>query len=144
MRALLIPDNAMELVEDFLDERKIDYREIPNADENMLGPSNDKDTSKKAAEFNYPRSGTQRHRVLMALAEAGEHGLTRDEICEWLQKRRRKKISESAIDARVWELEKKMGYIEPTGRARMTQTGALAEVLTISRLGALMISQNER
>jgi hypothetical protein len=123
--------------EDLHDE--FDTLEDPS--ENKLGPSVPEGGSKSAAKFNYPRSGSQRHRILIAIYKSGERGMTRDEVWAKMQKDGgKKKMAEGAIDARVWELgPKNMGYIAPNGHYRDTPSGSQAEVLVLTEKGLAAI-----
>lgn len=93
--------------------------------ENAVGPYR-KDggaTQRQAAYDNYPRSGSQRYRVLMALMGTG-NGMTRDELARSLE------LPDSSVDARVWEL-KRGGWIAESGLTRETAQGSQANLLFI-------------
>ena len=95
---------------------------------NDLGPfARDSDTSRDAALDNYPRTGTQRHRVLEAL-RARPAGLTRDELTTLLH------LPDSTVDPRVWELVRG-GWVVETARKRPTRTGSEARVLELTAKG---------
>lgn len=93
--------------------------------ENSVGPSHGAATSRKAALDNYPRSGSQRHRILLALRN---RGMTREEIEFALQ------LSGNAVRPRVDELMKG-GWVEATDRTRKTTLGSDAEVLVATTKG---------
>ncbi len=107
----------------------------PYSDE--VGPYGDSETSKLAAIDNFPRSGSQRRRVLHSLVASGERGKTRDEISQELG------LRDSSVDARVWELEKG-GWIEESDAVRETSSGskAVVMVLTSDAVTALLDPQN--
>lgn len=91
-------------------------------DENALGGfrAGDHPTSRKAAVFNYPRSGNQRHKILMELIQR-PGGLITDELLELTR------IPYVSASARVTELCDG-GWIENSGRTRHTRLGADAIV----------------
>lgn len=93
--------------------------------QNQLGPYGDSTTSQQAALSNFPRSGSQRHRVLWAYIRAGSKGCTRDELSASLH------LPDSSIDPRVWEL-KNSGWIKPNGKQRITRAQSQAEVLILT------------
>lgn len=125
------------LLYDELDEREIDYKSIlidfttenhdafsklDDPSENRLGPfASDSDTSRKAALANFPRSGSQRNRILRAVEES-RNGMTRPEIAEDLG------ISENSVRPRVKELIEG-GWLEDTDDTRLTDSGQEASVL---------------
>jgi hypothetical protein len=87
-----------------------------------VGPFNKgSDTSRLAALQNYPRSGTQRERILQVIEESGG-GLTRDELAQQLH------FPDSSVDPRVRELIDG-GWIEESVETRPTRTGADAHIL---------------
>ena len=93
-----------------------------------LGPfSKGSETSRKAALDNYPRSGSQRWRILRVLGTTLS-GLTRDEIAAALD------IPDSSTDARVGEL-RDAGFIEESDRTRPTRHGSQAAVLIVTQKG---------
>lgn len=103
--------------------------------QNALGPfSSESDTSREAALFNYPRSGTQRWQVLTAIVSSG--GRTRDQLSEQLH------LPDSSVDARVWEL-KKGGWIEESGRKERTRAAAEATVLVATTHGREEVQRQE-
>lgn len=105
---------------------------VAQAHDNALGPVGSQDTSRKAALQNYPRSGTQRNRILRLAAHmTGQErygGVTRDEVVVALE------MKESSVHPRVLEL---LGgeWLEETGRTRPTRTGADAVVLAATMKG---------
>lgn len=113
-----------------------DSSEIPGgADANELGPfSSESETSRGAALLNYPRSGTQRWKVLTAIVSSG--GRTRDQLSEELH------LPDSSVDARVWEL-KKGGWIEESSRKERTRAAAEATVLVATTHGREEVERSE-
>lgn len=103
----------------------------------MGGFSKDSETSRKAALDNYPRSGSQRHRVLLALASAENKGMTRDELAQKLS------LPDSSVDGRCWELIRGEWAVK-TGETRKTQHGSDADVLTLTQKGWDAVRQKER
>jgi hypothetical protein len=90
--------------------------------DNQLGPfQNHSATSLQAALDNYPRSGGQRARVLLAIAYAGEAGLTDEEIAEAT------KLSPSSARPRRIELLQGM-LICGAPTKRKTKSGSHAQV----------------
>jgi hypothetical protein len=81
-------------------------------------------TSRQAALDNYPRSGTQRWRIIEALAETPE-GLTREQLSELLG------IVLNSILPRVVELLN-AGWIEESGGTRKTRQRCNAAVLVLT------------
>lgn len=65
----------------------VPYRDGPAPGENQLGRWRARsDTARKAALANYPRSGNQRHRILLyAVAEGARRGITSDEVARDLK-----------------------------------------------------------
>lgn len=127
-----IPSRVLADVEDLLDANGLRYVvERPNPGENKLGPFTKKsDTSRRAALKNYPKSGSQRWRVLRAIRDSGEQGMTRDELAHFLQ------LPDSSVDGRVWELKQGDWAID-SEQTRTTQSGGEAHALVLS-LKALM------
>jgi hypothetical protein len=103
---------------------------------NALGGfrGSDPSTSREAALGNYPKSGSQRHEILLALFKAGSHGLTFDEA--------REQLDIYSTDRRLDELVKG-GWAERTERTRATSRGAEAIVYTISAKGSDWIKNRE-
>lgn len=101
---------------------------------NRIGPSQSHSaTSKNAAIDNYPRSGSQRHRVLVAIATAGERGKTRDELEIELQ------LPGSSVRPRVVELESGDFITAHPEKTRTTQNGSEARVLVLTERGQRMM-----
>lgn len=111
-----------------LDNRKTTVDEDPK--ENRLGKfrAGQSDTARKAAIQNYPRSGTQRHMVLMAIVLAGEEGRTSDEIS------RDYEIRLYTVKPRIVEL-REGGWIEMNGKMRPSETGAGVDVHVATEKG---------
>lgn len=98
--------------------------------DNDLGPFQaHSDTSRAAAIANYPRTGTQRGRVLAAIA-ASEDGLTDEEITA------RTGIASSSERPRRVELVQAELVID-SGRRRPTSTGSLAVVWVANMYGRI-------
>jgi hypothetical protein len=142
-----LPQEVRDSLEDLLDEAGVEW-----SLENLPDPGKDKSlpynkgskTSKAAAKVAYPRAGTHRWHVMWAFAQAGERGLTRDEVYA-IMKRKIPKMKKSGLDARVWELgERNLGYITPNGKMRPTNTGSQAEVLILSASGAEAMKKFEK
>lgn len=95
-------------------------------DRNELGGfrQDEGDTSRRAALDNYPRSGNQRHQILMAVFRAGSHGMTFDEV--------RQQNDIYSADRRMSELVDG-GWLERTERERRTQHGSMANVMICSQ-----------
>jgi hypothetical protein len=127
-----IPANVLADVEDLLDGAQLRYRvEEQDPTTNGLGPfSKNSDTSRQAALLNFPKSGSQRERVLCAIRDSGEEGMTRDELARFLQ------LPDSSVDGRVWEL-KRGRWICESDRIRHTQNGAGAHALMLTVRGLL-------
>jgi hypothetical protein len=108
--------------------------------ENRLGPShhNAPETSGQAAEANFPRSGTQRAKVLRSiydtvvfapdLSVSWPGGLTLDEIAN------RTNLVGNSVRPRRKELEA-AGLIEDSGRRRSSNMGHPAVVWTLTDEG---------
>lgn len=88
----------------------------PDADDIGKFRADPKPTELKAAVAVYPRTGSQRRRVLDAIAEAGERGLTNEEIgkvpgiADTAHRTRRKELVEG-------------GWVEDSGRVRASDSG---------------------
>lgn len=90
-------------------------------DENRLGGfTRDSEESRKAAIGNYPKSGNQRHRIMLYVFKQGPHGATFDEC--------RNQLDIYSSDRRISELVDG-GWLERTGRARRTSHGEDASVV---------------
>lgn len=98
--------------------------DVDRPDAPAIGRSHaiDPGTSRRAAALNAPRAGTQRGQCLAAIAAAGEHGATWDEL--------EVTLGMYSAQKRVSEL-KLTGWIEPSGR-RPTRRGALAEAYVLT------------
>lgn len=109
----------------------------PTPSANQLGgfPAGS-ETARKAAIDNYPRSGNQRHRVLMAIAGAGERGRTREELAADLR------LPDNSVRPRVRELIEG-GWVRATERTRPTGTGSQSEVLALSEKGRAEVHDRE-
>lgn len=100
---------------------------LPPPDRKALGAfQRESSTSRKAALDNYPRSGTQRERILKLVALHAEDGRTRDELCVALE------LDVSSVNPRISEL-KEGGWIEQDGdRTRKTRRGSEAAVMVLT------------
>lgn len=106
---------------------QISLLDPPRHDADRAGASHrgDPATSRDAARANFPRSGSQRHRVLVAVAAAGERGLTAEEAAHATGMR--SGVSGNSAAKRLSEL-KQAGYATPTGDTRKTANGCEAHV----------------
>jgi hypothetical protein len=94
-------------------------------DQNRLGGfTRDSETSRQAAIGNYPRSGNQRHKVLLCVFKQGQHGATFDEV--------RELTGIYSSDRRFSELVEG-GWLERTERTRRTGRGEEAVVCITSQ-----------
>lgn len=80
------------------------------------------DTSRKAALDNYPRSGSQREKVLACIRAAGVAGRTAHEVAE------KTGLYYGSVTPRIGEL-KRGGWIQATDATRVSEHGSEAEVL---------------
>lgn len=96
----------------------------------------DPDTSKKAAKIVYPRTGSQRHLALMAVAICGNSGAIADDVS------RLTKIPWRSITPRLGEL-KRAGWITPDGRTRVGEMGAQQEVIVLTEKAKEWIKKKE-
>jgi hypothetical protein len=76
----------------------------------------------------FPRTGSQRRLILDAVAAAGEHGITHDELAAIPE------VSDRAHRTRRKELEM-AGWVEDSGRTRLTVTGTDAVVWVLTEQG---------
>jgi hypothetical protein len=112
----------------------IGHPEVLDPRASELGPfARRSRASRNASLENYPRAGSQRERVLLAIARAGQRGYTRDELAERLE------LPDSTVDARVSEL-KRGGFLRDTDLARATRAGGRAQVLAITRKSEVMLN----
>lgn len=95
-------------------------------------------TSRNAALAVYPRSGTDRYAIFMAIAASGEVGRTRDELAGEL------KMSPNTVRPRVVELLDNDWLEVAELRTRKTVTGADSEVLILSQKGWREYVEKER
>lgn len=89
------------------------------------------DTSRRAALDNYPQSGSQRWKVLMALVESEDQGATYAELAEMTGLGGG---ASGSAGKRVSELRRD-GWIEPTGRTRLTPLGSESQVMVVTDAG---------
>lgn len=101
---------------------------VPEQDVRGRAHSEGPDTAKAAAAANAGRSGSQKHRVFLAIGAAGYEGRTFDEL--------RRELDMYSAQKRLHDL--KLGeWVAPRddGAKRPTETGALAEVYVLSNKG---------
>jgi hypothetical protein len=91
-------------------------------------PAGTSGRSRDAAIDVYPRSGTQRHDLLLAVSRA-ENGLTCDQA-EMITS-----LPHQSASARWNELWHDYRLIKPTGRTRRTRNGSHADIFVLSDLG---------
>lgn len=104
----------------------VDKDDHVDLDRRRLGPfARASDTSRHAALDTYPRQGTQRHRVLGAVAKKLSMGATADEVAEALD------MPTQTVGPRVFEL-REGGWLEPDGRTRLTRNGSEASVMILT------------
>jgi len=113
--------------------------ELPDPGDERLGgfhapKSGAPETEREAAIDVYPRSGTQRRRVLEAIAAAGDAGMTDDELTLELG------ICRAA--ARRCEL-KGDGWVEDAGRRRRTSVDGTAAAWRLTERGRAQIGRLE-
>lgn len=107
-------------------------------DENKIGgfrkggPS----TSKAAAIQIYPRTGSQRYRILMAIRQAGDHGLTAHETAEATG------ILYRSVTPRIGEL-KNGGWVRANGKTRRSDMNMQVEVLVLTPKAIQWIEEKE-
>lgn len=140
---------ASDAVVDWLDDQGWRYKMMGESVEfsvvqaldpakNELGGfrSTDPDTSRKAAQDNYMRSGSQSHKLFLAVAAAGENGLTAWEGVE------KTGIPYKSLSPRAKGLKRK-GLVSANGKTRPTDTGSKAEVLVLTDQGRRQIAKHE-
>lgn len=93
------------------------------------------DTARAAAESNLPVKGTQRAKVLLILARAGEFGATDFELAEAAGI-----VRPHVAGTRRKELADR-GFVEATDRRRNTDTGSSAVVWQITPAGLEVVAQ---
>ena len=104
-------------------------------DDNVLGGfTADNEESRKAALANYPRSGNQRHKVLLCVFKQGQHGATFDEVRDF--------TGIYSADRRFSELVEG-GWLERTERTRRTGRGEEAIVCITSQKAEEFIKNRE-
>lgn len=106
----------------------LDVIDVTLVTANDEGPSHrgDPATSRIAARLNAPRSGTQRARVLLALAERAQTDYELE---------RRLGLKHSSVGTRRGELVEG-GFVEITDETRLTDTGSPAAVWRVTAKGA--------
>jgi hypothetical protein len=105
------------------DGRKLWQEGLPDPAQNAPAPvhRNAHDTEYEAARFVEPRTGTLRALALATITEAGDRGLTHNELAAITGKRH------YSIAPRVTELVE-MGWVRDSGLRRPTDTGSPAIV----------------
>jgi len=105
------------------------YDAAPQAtppNKNTLGPfARDSKTSRASALANYPRSGSQRERVLREIEKAGRRGATREEISFGAR------MNDNSVRPRVRELIDGR-FIVASDATRPTRSGGDAEILFLT------------
>lgn len=103
-------------------------------DQDRLGPfSRDSETSRQAALDNYPRSTSQRWRVLIGIFRVPR---TRDQLARDLN------LGDSSVDARVWELLRG-DFVFDSDERRRTSTGSEATVLKVTAKGREAVIEHD-
>lgn len=108
---------------------------LPDPDENRLGRFSDPavsgapETQRQAAVLVYPETGSQRRRVLDAIVDAADDGMTDDELERGLG------LRHQTASARRNELAAD-GWIEDSGRRRPTSSGRDAAVWILTEAGS--------
>lgn len=102
-------------------ERLVD---LPEPDQNALPGFRGQETSRQAAVDTFPRTGTQRAKILLAIFRKGQHGMTFDEV--------RDEENIYSADRRMSELADN-GWLERTERTRKTRHGSDATVMICSQ-----------
>jgi DNA-binding MarR family transcriptional regulator len=110
--------------------------QLESADQNAPGGARKTDpaTSKAARLKNFPQSGTQRFKALVAITQAGTHGLTGHEVAEETG------IPYRSITPRLRELQDG-GWVEVAEFTRKTDLDADAQVLRVTDRGRRECSQ---
>lgn len=100
---------------------------------------NPKRTELKAAKLVGPKAGTQRYRILEALVRAGDTGMTRWDLCSYLD------MLMSSVCGRLDELKTKGHWATPIGRDRLnTVTNQSGEVWIATARGIRYIKGQQR
>lgn len=108
---------------------------LPHSDSRRLGHfAGASETSRKAALDNYPRSGTQREQVLLAVAAAGPLGTTSDEIST------RMSLNLYSVKPRLIEL-REGGWVEQNGRTRRSRAGSQVDVYVATEKGRAAVKE---
>jgi hypothetical protein len=97
--------------------------ELDRADRDEVGAAAPSPASVRAALANLPRTGTQRRRILELAVEAGERGVTSDEVSDRLG------ILLQSAKPRMLELRTN-GWLRFNGKQRPSKAGATVEVMT--------------
>lgn len=109
------------------------------APRNTVGPNNGTSTSKSAAQVNFPRNGTQKHKILALLKRKEGYGATREEIGLALG------LSGDTVRPRVAELlEGRWVEAAKPLTTRKTQAGNDAEVLVLTGRGLSSLDRSLR
>jgi hypothetical protein len=102
-------------------ERLVD---LPEPDQNAMPGFRGQDTSRHAAQDVFPRTGTQRATILLAVFRKGQFGMTFDEV--------RAEEGIYSADRRMSELADN-GWLERTERERRTRHGSMATVMVTTQ-----------
>lgn len=150
-----LQSQIQEQVYDLLDEAGVNYKSIllrvVNADEaiddylkDQAGPDDadiggfrngDPDTSRKGAVDAYPRSGKHRHTILIAIAKAGDQGMTYEEVEEKTEiKNAHKRISELSQG----------DWVRSAGERVATKTGSMSNIWVITERAERWIETKEK
>lgn len=129
-------DEIADAVVAELETASVPLEHDPTANAQGGARGSDPGTSKKAARDIYPRSGSQRHKALMAVASKGDTGAIADDVSEITG------IEWRSITPRLGEL-KKHGWVEPRGDTREGRMGAQQEVIVITEKAQKWILKKE-
>lgn len=120
--------NDEESLNDLLDKQDPEKARLPGF------RSTDPDTSRKGAIDAYPRVKSQRHKALIAIAKAGDHGLTDEEVEE--------KVGIEGVWKRCSELVQG-GFVEEAGERRVKKSGSMGRVLKLTPRGEKYVEVKE-
>lgn len=124
-----VPSHVLAAVEDVLTAAQVNYH-VEDQDPTVNAPGafrrTDPSTSKRAAGEQFPRSGSQRYRVLMAIINAGWQGATATQIEE------KTGIPFRSLTPRIGEL-KRGGWVKAAGFTRTGSMGAQQEAVIVTQ-----------
>jgi hypothetical protein len=119
---------------------RISDEEVDGHDPSDLIPSpsrgSDPPTSKAAAKVNYPRAGTQRHKILVTIGMAGDSGFTAEEAAD------RSGVDYRSATPRIGQL-KREEFILGTGQTRTGPYGAEQEILVVTEKAKRYLEERE-